>query len=610
MNPGPFREPRLPTIKQARRWRAYRILPIFAAMCVNPLRPRCGALSFLAAGLLAPVVNQAQQGGQIHGNFSMDGQYYNEDEEINAQRPPQVWGLNSWANLNYTSDHFKAGVRFETYEPPLLGYPAGQRYRGSGLGYRYATYTKDGLEVTVGNFFEQFGQGLAFRSYEERYLGVDNAMDGVRVVYRPDTGIQLKGIIGQQRFGFENGFTSGPGIVRGVDAEVSVVEAWPRLLAGWSEKGRNLILGGSFVSKYQEDTDPLLELPENVGSWAGRANFISAHWNLYTEYAYKINDPNGSNAGIYGSGTGIYKDGQALMMNASYSTKGLGITAGAHTYDNMVFQSDRAAPNLFNLNINFLPTLAKQHTYNLPATLYPYATQPNGEVGFAGEVFYKFKKGSALGGKRGLKVAVNWSGAWSLDSTWMRDDTVRLRGYRTNFFSPGSRNYYQDLNIELRKKLSDNWELALTYLNFVYDLEQVQGKAGKPVIYADMLILEGLHNFNDRNSVRFEVQHLSTRQDQGNWITGLAEFTFSPHWFAAVMDQLNYETFDDTFVKDGARGETKRTHYPIGSVGYIRGGNRFTLSYGRQRAGIFCVGGVCRTVPAANGLTLSITSTF
>jgi hypothetical protein len=45
-------------------------------------------------------------------------------------------------------------------------------------------------------------------------------------------------------------------------------------------------------------------------------------------------------------------------------------------------------------------------------------------------------------------------------------------------------------------------------------------------------------------------------------------------------------------------------------VGYIRGGNRFTVNYGRQRAGIFCVGGVCRQVPASNGLSISVTSTF
>ena len=34
------------------------------------------------------------------------------------------------------------------------------------------------------------------------------------------------------------------------------------------------------------------------------------------------------------------------------------------------------------------------------------------------------------------------------------------------------------------------------------------------------------------------------------------------------------------------------------------------LSYGKQRAGVMCIGGVCRTVPATNGVSLSISSTF
>jgi hypothetical protein len=572
-----------------------------AATPTSVLRP------LLAAGTLTfALLLHAQGGGMVHGNFSTDGQLYNDDEQIGAVKPPQDFGLNAWGNLNYANGDFRAGMRFETYEPALVGYPAGHPYEGTGVGFRYATYSKDQLEVTLGNFYEQFGQGLAFRSYEERYLGVDNAMDGIRVKFRPDTGIYLKGFIGEQRAGFDgdahNGFFNGTGIVRGVDGEIALTEAWPRLFPTWTEKGHNLIVGGSFVSKYQDSqvvlvpgdtTGRTLDLPLNVGTYAARLNYTTAKWNLYSEYAHKINDPNGSN-------NFIYKDGQALLVNATYSTRGLGISAGAHTYDNMVYQSERSASNLFDLNINYLPTLAKQHTYNLPATLYPYATQPNGEVAYQGEVFYKFKKGSPLGGAHGTKLAVNWSGAWSLDSTLVPTDTTQRTGYTTNFFSPGKRNYYQDLNVELRKRVSDHWELALTYLNFIYDIATVQGHPGLPVVHADIFVLEGLHNFNDRNSVRFEVQHLSTKQDQGNWATGLAEFTFSPHWFAAALDQYNY----------GGTVKTEQLHYPIVSAGYTRGGNRFSFSYGRQRAGIFCVGGVCRVVPASNGLTLSITSTF
>ncbi|HRH36954.1 MAG TPA: DUF6029 family protein [Flavobacteriales bacterium] len=560
---------------------------------VSPMRAK---YSILVA--LLPLLGMAQDdnSGQLHGNFSTDAQFYNKDEQIGAVVPAQRLGDNAWMNLIYTNNNFEAGGRFESYEPHLAGYPAGQPYTGSGVGYRYMKYRMADLEVTVGNFFEQFGQGMIFRSYEERYLGVDNAMDGFRVKYKPYRGVYLKTVMGRQRFGFTDGLVKGVGVVRGFDAELNLGEF---LDSAWTHTN-NLVLGGSFVSKYQEDRDPLLVLPQNVGAYAFRLNYTTPKWNVYSEYAYKVNDPNSKN-------NFIYKNGQAVLLNATYSVKGFGLSMGAHSYDNMFYQSDRAAPTPFDLNINFLPSLTKQHTYNLPATLYPYATQPNGEVSGQGEIFYKWKKGTKLGGHYGTKLAVNYSTAYALDTTHLglADDTTHRYGYRTNFLSMGKRHYFQDFNIEIRKKVSSTWEFALTWLDLVYDIDIIQGKPGKQTVYADMIILEGLHNFNDHNSVRFELQHLSTRQDHGNWATALAEFTFSPHWFVAAMDQYNYVTFNP---EEGV--EPERIHYPVGSFGYIRGGNRFQMNVGRQRAGIFCVGGVCRQVPAANGVTLSITSTF
>jgi hypothetical protein len=80
----------------------------------------------------------------------------------------------------------------------------------------------------------------------------------------------------------------------------------------------------------------------------------------------------------------------------------------------------------------------------------------------------------------------------------------------------------------------------------------------------------------------------------------LIEYTISPHYFFALLDQYNYGNADSK----------QRIHYFTASMGYIKDSNRFSVSYGRQRAGIFCVGGVCRNVPASNGVTLSITSSF
>jgi len=103
-----------------------------------------------------------------------------------------------------------------------------------------------------------------------------------------------------------------------------------------------------------------------------------------------------------------------------------------------------------------------------------------------------------------------------------------------------------------------------------------------------------------KNNLRVEIQHLSTDQHFQNWVTGLVEYTVSPSWFFTIMNQWNY----------GNNNRDQRFHFPFGAVGYIHGGSRITVSYGRQRAGVFCVGGICRTVPASNGLSLQFTSTF
>ena len=93
---------------------------------------------------------------------------------------------------------------------------------------------------------------------------------------------------------------------------------------------------------------------------------------------------------------------------------------------------------------------------------------------------------------------------------------------------------------------------------------------------------------------------MHTKQDMGSWAAGLVEATIGSHWYVAVVDQYNY----------GNKLEYKQLHYLSTSAGFIKNANRIAVSYGKQRAGVFCVGGVCRVIPASSGLTLSITSSF
>jgi hypothetical protein len=553
-------------------------------------------LLIFAVGIILHQKVMAQQNnskGQLHGNFAMMWQQYNEDSIIGARVPDAKSALNSYGNITYNYGEFSAGVRFESYQNALLGFPSG--FNGTGIGSRFARYNNDNLDITVGNFYEQFGNGMIFRSYWEPMLGIDNALDGMRVLWKPFRGIYFKGIYGNHRSAFDSRFINGPGLVRGFDGELNLKELLPKL----DSTGRfNVTIGGSFVSKYEagqtiEKGNEVFPIPQNVGSWAGRLKIEYGNFQVNGEFVQKINDPNADNGFIY-------KKGQALLINTGYSKKGLGINLNGKLVDNMAYRSSRDAL-LFQLPINFLPAITKQHTYNLAATLYPYATVINGENGFSAELYYMFKKKSMLGGKYGTNISFNFAAVNSLDTTQLSGRDGLLYGYERNSMGFGSTKYVRDFNVELKKKINTEWYMALTYYYFEFNtLATPVTQDFKGIVYADIFVGEFQYKLNAKNTVRLELQNLQTEQDKGDWATAVAEYTMSPHWTFSLIDQYNY----------GNSESAARVHYLYGAVAYSKGSNRLSIGYGKRREGIFCIGGVCRAVPASNGVEITISSSF
>lgn len=526
--------------------------------------------------------------GQIHGNFDLSAQYYIPDSIIGADTIPEKGLFNGWSAITYVKGKFSAGIRYESYLNHLNGYPSG--YQGTGIPYRYATYNNDGLEITVGNSFEQFGSGLVLRSFEERALGIDNAIEGIRVRYSPFKGIYTKAVWGKQR----NFMTTGPGIVRGINGELNVNELFDVLLANIKTQ---FVFGGSFVSKYQIDQDPFLVLPQNVGAWSARTNLTRKKINFFAEYAYKINDPSANNGFIY-------KPGEALFSSLSYSKKGLGIYLGFLRIDNFSFRSDRTAA-LTQLSINLIPTLTKQHTYAL-TSYYPFASQPNGQTSWQAQIDYKIKKGTKLGGKYGTDVALNYSAAYGLDTTKINDNSGRKLGYNSKWFPIGDTIYFNDFNIEIFRKFNQHLKATFVFAHFIYNKNVLEGKSNYPYINADVAVVDITWKINSKLTLRSDAEHMllggtkGNKEDFGNWAALLEELSIGDHYFVALMDQYNY----------GNPYPTRRVHYFSVQAGFFKGTNRIVLGYGKQRQGIFCVGGVCRQVPASNGFTLTITSSF
>lgn len=520
--------------------------------------------------------------GEIHGDFDLNMQSYQEDELIGAEAADEIILNNAYLNINYTKGDFVAGLRYESYLNALLDFD--DNYKGNGIPFRYISYSIDGLEVTAGNYYEQIGGGLIFRSYENKGLGIDNAIDGIRLKYKPVKGVYLKTFIGKSR----TYFTYADGIIRGADAEVNINEALN------IESKTKIIIGQGIISRFQKDINPKFKLPQNVAAYASRLNIINGGWNYSGEYAIKLNDPVGS---LTSEGNN-YANGNALTSSLTYSKRGFGIVAEMHRVDHMEFRSDRAQEKQYI--INYIPTLTKQHTYTLLA-LFPSATQTEGEFGAQIDVFYKIKKGSLLGGKYGTKVIFNFSRINALNggNSYLNDNME----HSPMFVSvKGEELYYRDLNLEVNKKVNKKIKITGVLAKQSYNKDVLEGKTPGTygVVESTIAVADLSYRIKKGHTFRVELQELLTDGGEGSWSMGLVEYTISPHWFFAVQDMYNW----------GNNKASKQLHYVNINCGFLKGANRIAVGYGKKRAGIFCVGGVCKEVPSSNGFSLTISSSF
>lgn len=534
---------------------------------------------------------QGIMGGHVTGSVLLDGQISSADSTIGAQDVPEKLLLNARADIMYTNGDFSAGLRFEMYQNPLLGFDAD--WKGQGLANYFVAYNGERLSITAGNFYEQFGNGLILRTYEDRNLGLDNSLFGLNLQFRPVDGVTLKAVAGKQRLYW--GY--GEGLVRGVDAEVNLGS----LIKALGESKFRATLGAGFVSKYEDDeaisssANPefRLNLPLNVGAASVRADLGYGNWSLQAEYVRKGQDPSAVNGYVY-------HPGEALLLGLAYSQRGFSASLQAKRIDNMGFKSVRSRSGEM-LYINYLPAITKNHTYAFLA-MYPYATQVNGEQGLQADVMYKIKKGTLLGGKYGTDVHVNSSMVFGLD-------TVVTGGAGTEGYDVSSglgQTLYGDVSVEVAKKLSKSVKATVTYAYQVFN-PVVENEPGS-LHHNNIVVADVSWKVSKKHSLRFEGEWLGSdshydaadpeHNDRrgGDWVMGMVEWNIGSHWFITASDQYAYH--------DGTG------NYPSVAVGYTSGATRLQLGYGKQREGMLCIGGVCRTVPASNGLTFSLTTSF
>lgn len=521
-----------------------------------PFAGQCSMLNVECS--IGTLCAQEQKNITVSGSVQTDMLVPQNDERTGALKE-EAFQANVYADILLQGSKVDAGARFEYLEHPLPGFE--NDFKGWGVPNFWLKGRLGCVELTGGTFYEQFGSGFTLRTYEERSLGIDNALLGGRVVVKPYKGISVKALCGMQRRYWE----WNKSVVSGADVELHLDEWIPRLQL----TDTRLMLGGSWVNKYEKkeeiyaDPTHMYNLPEFVNSWDIRANLNKGPWNLLLEYAQKGQDPSFDNGYNYDRGS-------AAMASGSYSKKGLSVLLQVKRSENMSFRSKRSQLGTSSF-INHLPAFTQDQAYAL-AALYPYATQlADGEWAWQAEAGYNFKRKTALGGKYGMNIKANFS-------------HVRWQGVT----------YYQDIDVQLSRKLSKSIKLNLMYMNQRYNKTVIEGSGG--MIRSNIFIADGLFQLAPKVKLRSELQYLKTADDQGDWLFGLLELSLAPHWMFTVSDMWN-------------NGSTK-THYYQGLVTFNIKSHRIQAGYGRTRAGYNCSGGVCRYVPATTGFTLSYNYNF
>ncbi len=221
------------------------------------------------------------------------------------------------------------------------------------------------------------------------------------------------------------------------------------------------------------------------------------------------------------------------------------------------------------MGMNYLPSLSLEQTYML-AGLNPYTTFAQGELGGNLNLFYRFKK---------WKFHVNGALILALPSALEGHSSCRLA--------------YRDINVEIERR----WNRALKTILYLSIQENSPTHGQRNATNAqNVLVLDGVYKTRGPLSLRLQAQYLYSQELTRDWVAGLLELSSTKGWNIHLRDMYNH-------------GDTREHYYEAGA-GWTRGAFKADLSYGHQRAGLVCSGGVCRWQPEYTGGMLRMTYNF
>ena len=533
-------------------------------------------IAAVAATLTASAqIKLGEKGGTIAGSLESNNIVYFNDRALSTPAPEGHFGSNDYLKVDYSVDRFSAGLQLEAYLPALQGYEIGNYGKQFKvlLPMLYARWQDKNYSVALGNFYDQFGNGLVFRSFEDRQLGLNNSLVGLHATASIGKYAAIKALYGKPRL-YHSYTSSWAG---GADVSLSLGDMF-----GF-EKGA-LFVEGSYVNRFEAlDKDEMIDFASRgmnkklINLYSARLNFDISGFTLRSEYVIKDKD-------LSTPAAAQAMKGQAGYAEVGYVGKGFSFTAMGRVLDNMGTLLSLYGSGTAN-SLNYLPALTRQHTYML-ANLNPYQVNAEGEVGGQADIYYTYRSKSER--YRYWNFHFNYSTYYTL--------------HKSQAKSGNRERLWQDINVDVTRQWSR--KLKTTFLYSFQEWNPYHGYHHRTYV-SNIFVADVQYKFDRKKSLRVEAQYLLSGEYEGDWVAGLVEFNLAPRWSFFVSDMYNIGRTN----KYGTTLGTKKNYYSVGGSFTIQRA-RIQLSYGRNRAGYICSGGVCRYSPEYNGINLAVTASF
>jgi len=538
--------------------------------------------------------------GQFSGNLLMTYQKYIRDDSIGANTKvykENTASADAWLFMQYRIKGYSFILRYDAFNNSPLLDPQ-DAYTNHGIGFWQINKSVDKLDITMGSFYDQFGTGILFRAYEQRQIGIDYAIQGMRLKYNINDKWAIKGFAGNQKGNIKNRFGYANQVISGLNIEGN-------LDLGKDSKYGALQVGASGVNRTL-DRETMDRLVGTINTY-DLADRFYPKYNVYGGNAYFTYTKDNFSWTVEGnvkSKEAILEDdskfrlkgGKVLYTSMSWGKGGwnlgkqkasVGLNIQARHVDHFSF---RTAPteNLLNGLVSYLPSMTRQNTYRL-LSRYNAPGQAMGEDGIQGEIEFKPRKGT--------QIFFNGSYVQTLASNGKLNKATGVMEAEKLF----SENY-----LEVVQKIGKHDKLKLGVQRIVYNQTRYESEPEYVPVKTFTPFGEWLHTMNQGKSLRVEWQYLNTKNDQGSFANLMIEMFVNKNLSIAVADMVNVvpHRYERMIIAD------KVLHYPTFFIGYTEKNTVFTLAFLKQQQGVNCSGGICREEPAFSGVRFTVSSNF